>query len=180
MKINYISHCHFFFWHNCMWCNSLCHHTAESLGALSGNSRCLHCVRLFQLNWRFCNTTLSDRSGRRITTRLGQREAHYGRTEPEVGWRWGRVKGHCRRATAEAHSCRVKSIRVNTKRALFFSVCILALCCLFTLLHGRGPGCLLKNSADTGLSLSRNQHTGGVNRAWRPHYVPIVLLPWHQ
>lgn len=49
-------------------------------GYLETPSQCLHCERLFELNWGFCSPALCDRSGRRIWG-PGQREEHCGRSE---------------------------------------------------------------------------------------------------
>lgn len=107
------------------------HRGAPRDGYLETPSQCLHCERLFKLNWCFCNPALSDRSGRRIWG-PGQREEHCGGAD--VGPR------RCRRPARPVSKAIVAALQRRlgeidpgeTKMALF-----LALYCLFTRLHAR-------------------------------------------
>lgn len=64
------------------------HHTnvVQLARGLETPSQCLLCERLFKLNWYFCDTALSERSGRRIAEALRRRKAHCGQSVSKVRW----------------------------------------------------------------------------------------------
>lgn len=125
----------------CVWCQftftALCRECG-TVGKRAGTpSQWLLCERLFKLNWYFCNTALSERSGRRMAEALRQREAHCGQTASKVRCHCGRplavVKGHCGswNATLEIQSCWVKSIRAGQRSPI--SLCARWVVCIVCL-----------------------------------------------
>lgn len=184
------------------------HHAAQTVAQLARGletpSQCLFCDWLFKLNWCFCNTALSEGSGWRIAETLRQREAHCGWSVPEVRWHCGHsmagVKGHCGccRATVQAQSCRVKSIRAG-QRSLF-CVCVLVLyylflclcvsvcmylyvcmflCCVCLWKFSRHRPFPPLESAVCSLRRETDRQRGR-GSCGRPHYASIVPMWWHQ
>ncbi len=158
------------------------HHTAQNVVQLARGletpSQCLLCERLFKLNWYFCNTALSERSGRRIAEALRQREAHCGQSAPQVRCHWGHsmagVKGHCgsSHATVEIQSCWVKSIWAGQRSPFCVCVCKWVSFVLFVYVWACARVCMRPRWALCAVFVCRNSADAGLSHPWNQQFAP--------